>query len=32
MAQVVEAMQSPKYAKDPAYRAKVEERLAVSDL
>jgi hypothetical protein len=29
-AQVVEAMQNPKYAKDPAYRAQVERRLAIS--
>jgi hypothetical protein len=29
-AQVVEAMQNPKYSRDPAYRAQVERRLAIS--
>lgn len=32
LAQVTEAMRDPRYAKDPAYRAVVEKRLAISDV
>ena len=31
-AQLVEAMQDPRYAKDPAYRKSVEQKLAVSNI
>jgi hypothetical protein len=31
VAEIVEAMKDPRYSKDPAYRADVEQRVALSN-